>query len=141
MVKILIITHGSLGVSLLETAELIVGKLDNVYAMQRLQSESLSYVQEGVFKKLREIIDEDGVLIMTDLFGGTPCNAALSVCKAFNVEVLSGVSLPMLIAAAFACKTNKSLADIAQKALAEGQKSALDAKKVFFSKLKSSKEV
>jgi mannose/fructose/sorbose-specific phosphotransferase system IIA component len=136
MVKILIITHGNLGKCLLETAELIAGKLENVHVLQKLQNESLVSTQAKVADILTKISTQDGVVILTDLLGGTPCNAAVPACRTFNVEVLTGVNLPMLLSAAFASRTSRNAAEIAQKASEEAQKSIINAKKLFINKLK-----
>lgn len=138
MIKILIISHCGLTDELIRTAEVIAGKHDNLYSVKKdISDDNLVSLQERIASVLEEITDkEKGTLILTDILGGTPCNAALPMCRRFNVEVLTGVNLPMIISALFASKTAANAQDLADKVLSDGQKSIVNAKQLLLSKLK-----
>ncbi len=138
MIKILIISHCGLTDELIRTAEVIAGKHDNLYSVKKdISDDNLVSLQERIASVLEEITDkEKGTLILTDILGGTPCNAALPMCRRFNVEVLTGVNLPMIISALFASKTAANAQELADKVLSDGQKSIVNAKQLLLSKLK-----
>jgi len=138
MIKILIVSHCGLTDELIRTAEAIAGRHDNLYSIKKdISDDNLVSLQERIANILEEIEDkEKGTLILTDMLGGTPCNAALPMCKRFNIEVLTGVNLPMIISALFASKTVLNAKELADKVLADGQKSIVNAKQLLFSRLK-----
>jgi PTS system mannose-specific IIA component len=117
MIKILIVSHCGLTDELIRTAEVIAGHQDNLYSVKKdISDDNLVSLQERIAGVLNEINDrEKGTLILTDMLGGTPCNAALPMCKRFNVEVLTGVNLPMIISALFAGKTALNAKELADK--------------------------
>lgn len=100
MIGILIITHGQLGKELVETASAIGLKsqeqLDSVSVEPTAAPGLLREIVQGAIQKLDT---GKGVLILTDLFGGTPTNVSLSFLEHGEVEVVTGVNLPMLIRA------------------------------------------
>ena len=99
MTGILIITHARLGQELIGAAEFILGSLEKVEHLAveaNLNPESLS---QKIKKSLARLSTGRGVLILTDMFGGTPNNIALSFLSEGEVEVVTGVNLPMLIKA------------------------------------------
>ena len=122
MIKIVIATHGKLAQELVNSAELISGKQSNLYTIKESDNDSLVQMQERISNLLKNIDDEDGTLILTDMFGGTPCNASVSICGSFNTEILSGVNLPMVLSAISLSKN------------AKGQKSIINVKKILFKK-------
>lgn len=136
MIKIVIIAHGELARELLNSSETIAGKQSNVFALNRELQDSLAQMQLKIDALLKDISDENGTLILTDMIGGTPCNASVPMCRAFNTEVLAGVNLPMVLSAIFASKTSKNVAEVADKVLADGQKSIINVKKMLVSRMK-----
>ncbi len=136
MIKIVIATHGDLAQELVNAAELIAGKQSNIYAVKRCANDSLAQMQERIDSLLKSINDDDGVLILTDMVGGTPCNASAPMCRAFNTEVVAGVNLPMVLSAIFASKTAGNAAELADKVLADGQKSIVNVKRLLLSRMK-----
>ncbi len=97
MVGILIVTHGELANELLRTAQEIVGKLPRVEAVSIHAAEQIEKARKKIETLLQRVNDGSGVLIFTDLFGGTPSNLVLSYLEAGKVEVVTGVNLPMLM--------------------------------------------
>jgi len=118
MIGLLIVTHCDLGKELLKAAEFIVGHVeaaDTVSIYQTLESEE---ILKSVQEKISSLNKGKGVIILTDMFGGTPSNISLSFLQDDMVEVLTGVNLPMVIAIVqnrSDMKLNK-LAEKAQKA-------------------------
>ena len=137
MINILVVSHCGLTVELIKTAEVIAGKQENLYFVQKtIDDENLFSLQEKVADMLKKINTDKGTLILTDMLGGTPCNASLPACKDFTVEILTGVNLPMLLSAIFASKISPTVKDLANKVLEDGKKSMVNAKELFLARLK-----
>lgn len=134
MLKVLVITHGKIGQELISTAELITGKQDSVEAIELSSNESLAVLSARIEEKLKTSNQSEGVLILTDMLGGTPCNASLPFSKKYNIEIISGVNLYMLISV-FLNRDKIGINELTQKIIAEGKKSIEDVKKIFLKKI------
>jgi len=104
MINILVLTHGNFAKEILKSAELIVGEQSNVQAICLNEGADIDEYRENVAKTIGELGAGDGVLILTDLYGGTPSNSVtLSMnsehTKDANFECLAGFSFPMLLEA------------------------------------------
>jgi PTS system mannose-specific IIA component len=97
MVGVLIITHGNLGYELIRSAELIKGRMDGVLAISVDPTKGVEELKKEISSSIKKVNKGKGVLILTDLFGGTPSNLSLSFLKEGKLEVISGVNLPMLL--------------------------------------------
>ena len=97
MVGILIVTHRQLAEALLSASDLIMGRLEKLVAVSLDPSAMPDELRQQIAEGLAKLNGTDGVLILTDMFGGTPSNLSLSFLKEGQVEVISGVNLPMLI--------------------------------------------
>ncbi|MEN6467286.1 MAG: PTS sugar transporter subunit IIA [Syntrophaceae bacterium] len=97
MVGVLVITHGDLGQELIKAAELIKGKYDGVLPVSVDSNKGVEDIKKEITTAIKKVDKGEGVLILTDLFGGTPSNIALSFLKEGKVEVVTGVNLPMLL--------------------------------------------
>ncbi len=97
MVGVLILTHGDLARELLASAHKIAGKLENFEALPLSWSDGIELAHEKVEAALERLDRQRGVLILTDIFGGTPSNVAMAFRDPGRVEVLSGVNLPMIV--------------------------------------------
>jgi len=97
MVGILIVTHRQLAEALMSASDLILGRLEKVIAVSLDPSATPADARQQIAEGLAKLNGTDGVLILTDMFGGTPSNLSLSFLKEGQVEVISGVNLPMLI--------------------------------------------
>lgn len=117
MTGILVITHAKLGRELVNAAEFILGKIENLETMSVEGTPDPEHLKRGVATCLERLNQGQGVLILTDMFGGTPNNISLAFLKPGQVEVVTGVNLPMLIKAATARKKN----DIAKLGKVVGQ--------------------
>jgi len=96
MIGLLVVTHAGVASELLAAAEMIVGKLEKAEAVGIAPEASASAVMTAI-KEAVVRVGEDGAIIMTDMFGGTPSNMSISFLQEGKVEVLTGVNLPMLI--------------------------------------------
>jgi PTS system mannose-specific IIA component len=94
---LLVVTHGGLAEELVRAATRIVGELDGLEAVSIDWNDDADLAGRRVREGLRRVERGRGVLILTDMFGGTPTNLALSLVEPGKVESVSGVNLPMLI--------------------------------------------
>jgi PTS system mannose-specific IIA component len=97
MIGVVVVTHGQLARELLNAAETIVGDLPQFTAVSIGWHEDTQDAREEIAQAVARVQQGDGVLILTDMFGGTPANLAMSFLTDGSVEVLTGVNLPMLI--------------------------------------------
>ncbi len=97
MIGTLITTHGNLGYELIKSAELIKGPLEDIMYICIDQTSNVEDVKKEINNAIKKLDKGKGVLILTDLFGGTPSNISLSFIKEEKVEVLTGVNLPMML--------------------------------------------
>ncbi len=100
MIGILVLTHGELGTQLIETARLIgLNSDERLTSISLDPSDSPEILRDRVSEAIKKSNGGEGVLIMTDLFGGTPTNLSLSFLEEGKVEVVTGLNLPMIIKA------------------------------------------
>ena len=100
MIGIVIVTHRQLGDSLIDAAQFIVGfKPESMASISVDLNENVDVLREKIVKGIKAVSSEEGVLILTDMFGGTPSNLSYSFLEEGRIEVLSGVNLPVLIKA------------------------------------------
>ncbi|MCX5830580.1 MAG: PTS fructose transporter subunit IIA [Deltaproteobacteria bacterium] len=97
MIGVLITAHGNLGGELLKAVELIKGNIKGVLQLSMDQTKGVEELKKEIGSAIKKLDQGQGVLILTDLFGGTPSNIALSFLKPGKVEVVTGVNLPMLL--------------------------------------------
>jgi len=97
MIGGLIVTHGRLAIELLNAAEMIVGEIHDITAVSIGWHDDVGMATAMIEKALERVKRPDGVLILTDMFGGTPTNIASTFLGQDKVEVVTGVNLPMLI--------------------------------------------
>ncbi len=125
MVKIILITHGSLGMALIETASAICCCCDTKKVLSFTVSGKVNL--EDIESKIKNSFDKDGTLILVDSFGGTSSNIALKCSvNQNNVAVICGVNLSMLLSA-LNNQTKMNLKELATKVLVDGKKAILDA--------------
>src|SRR3989304_1890163 len=97
MVGIVIVTHGRLAQELVETTRIIVGKnVEHVIPISVGWNDDMADIQKTIAAAIAKVDHGDGVLVLTDMFGGTPSNISLSFMSE-KVEIITGVNLPMLI--------------------------------------------
>ena len=124
MIGIVVVTHAGIADELVRAAELILGPLEAIAAVSISREMSVGTAKENLQNALR-LVDKsnDGVMILTDLFGGTPTNISAEFLQEGAVEILTGVNLPMLVKAVGARLTHNLdelavlLKDYAQNAI------------------------
>lgn len=123
MIGIVIVTHSRLGDALIEAAEFINGsRVENVVSVSIDISQNPESLRDKIAAAIRKVKRDQGVLILTDMFGGTPSNLSYSFLEEGKVEVISGVNLPILIRAVEA-RRDKALPDLAATLETFGKKS------------------
>jgi PTS system mannose-specific IIA component len=123
MIGIVIVTHSQLGDALIEAAEFIIGKRPEALVSVSIDlNESAEVLRGKIATGIKKVKSKDGVLILTDMFGGTPSNLSYSFLEEGQIEVISGVNLPILIQAANT-RTKVELTKLAVKLEAFGKKS------------------
>ncbi len=97
MIGLVLVTHGRLAEEFLSTLEHIVGPQKNVAVVCIGPDDDMEERRQEIIDKVKATEDGDGVVLLTDMFGGTPSNLAISVLEQGKVEVIAGINLPMLI--------------------------------------------
>lgn len=123
MIGIVIVTHGQLGNALIDAAEFVLGsRPDNLVSVSIDLTKNADKLRESISKVIESVNDKMGILILTDMFGGTPSNLSYSFLEEGKVEVISGINLPVLIKAINARK-DMELSELAIHLEAFGKKS------------------
>ncbi len=134
MIGLVLVTHGRLADEFLAAIEHVVGPQENIATVCIGPDDDMEQRREDILKSISAAEQGSGVILLTDMFGGTPSNLAISVIDKANVEVIAGVNLPMLIklasvrkteplakAAASAQKAGRKYINIASQLLNQGQ--------------------
>lgn len=115
MIGLVVATHGTLGESLLATAALIVGPAARTCAVSLSQEQSAEELHDLLARAIDTVDhDGDGVLVMADMFGGTPANVGMTLLASDRVDLLTGVNLPMLLKF-FTYRDSYPLAELAER--------------------------
>ena len=133
MIGLLIISHCELGKELLNAAELIFGRLEAAKAIAITQTTESEELLKMIAGEIKALDSGQGVLLLTDMFGGTPSNLSFSFLKEEMVEVLTGVNLPMVVEAA-QNRERLSLNELGEKAQEAGTRGITLAGKLLKSK-------
>lgn len=115
-----IVTHGYLANELLAAAEMIVGPVSHITSVSIGWHDDVDAARNEIERAIARVSEERGVLIMTDMFGGTPTNIASMFLADGQIEVVTGVNLPMVIKLASQTQ-NESLAEVAIRVRTEGR--------------------
>jgi PTS system mannose-specific IIA component len=111
VIGVVVVTHGQLATELLNAAEMIVGDLPRFAAVSIGWHDDVGDAREDIAQAIERVRgDGGGVLLLTDMFGGTPSNLAMTFIEANQIEVITGVNLPMLIKLAGQAKSADLLA-------------------------------
>jgi PTS system mannose-specific IIA component len=97
MIGVVVITHGQLAIELLNATEMIVGDLPQFTAVSIGWHDDVNDAREEIEQAIERVRGTDGVLLLTDMFGGTPTNLGLTFLEKDRIEVITGVNLPILI--------------------------------------------
>ena len=121
MVGILVATHGRLAEELVNAAQMIVGKTENIATISIGWNDNVAEARQKISEGIKKVDTGRGVIILTDMFGGTPTNISLPFLKENKVEVVTGVNLPMLIKLLSLQKEGMELIEIARKVQERGK--------------------
>jgi PTS system mannose-specific IIA component len=97
MIGVIVVTHGQLATELVNAAEAIVGDLPGFAAVSIGWHDDVEQARAEIGEAIARLAADQGVIVLTDMFGGTPSNLAMSLLEDGRVEVITGVNLPMLI--------------------------------------------
>ena len=124
MIGIVIVTHSQLGDALIGAAEFIIGSRPEAMEPVSIDlSENADKLRSKIARGIKKVEGQEGILILTDMFGGTPSNLSYSFLEEGHIEVLSGVNLPILIQAASLRDKNMKLDELAAQLEVFGKKS------------------
>ena len=107
MIGLVLVTHGRLAAEFIAALEHVVGPQQKVTAVCIGAEDDMEQRRRDILDSVARVDEGDGVVLLTDMFGGTPSNLAISVLDRANVEVIAGVNLPMLIKLASVRSTSK----------------------------------
>ncbi|MEM9084324.1 MAG: PTS sugar transporter subunit IIA [Pseudomonadota bacterium] len=105
MIGLILVTHGRLADQFVEAMEHVVGEQSSIVTVCIGPNDDMEQRRSEIADAIAKVDAGEGVIILTDLFGGTPSNLAISLLEAGRVEVIAGINLPMLIRLAGARKT------------------------------------
>jgi len=120
VIGVVVITHGQLATELVNSAEMIVGDLPHFTAVSIGWHDDVTDAREDIAQAIERVRGDGGVLLLTDMFGGTPSNLGMTFLQKDNVEVITGVNLPMLIKLAGKTRSSNLLA-VAQEMREHGR--------------------
>ena len=121
MIGGIIVSHGKLGEELLNALTIILGEAPNIEAISIGWYDDVEESRKKINQSLKRVDQKNGVVIFTDMFGGTPSNLSFSFLKADQVEIITGINLPMLIKFV-SLQRNNDLRDVARKVVEQGKK-------------------
>jgi PTS system mannose-specific IIA component len=122
MIGALVVSHGQLAQELLAAAEMIVGEISHIQAVSIGWHDDVNEARSEIERRIAEIASSAGVLILTDMFGGTPSNIAFSFHEPGKVDVVTGANLPMIIKIA-SQKDGDTLESLARSVCEQGRSS------------------
>ncbi len=121
MIGMVLVTHGRLAAEFIAALEHVVGPQRNVAAVCIGPEDDMELRRAEILDSVARVEEGDGVVVLTDMFGGTPSNLAISIIDKAKIEVIAGMNLPMLIKLASVRNTEK-LADAVTAAREAGRK-------------------
>lgn len=121
MIGLVLVTHGRLAEEFVAATEHVVGRQSNTRAVCIGADDDMESRRKDILSAISAVNDGSGVILLTDMFGGTPSNLAISVMDKAKVEVIAGMNLPMLIKLA-SIRGHESLSDAVVLAQEAGRK-------------------
>ena len=121
MIGMVLVTHGRLAAEFIAALEHVVGAQSNVAAVCIGADDDMEQRRQDILASVADVDNGDGVVVLTDMFGGTPSNLAISIMKEARVEVIAGVNLPLLIKLA-GLRDGHSIDDAVTQAQESGRK-------------------
>lgn len=125
MVGVLVVTHGVFGRELINALSLITGHYDKCEALTLEKDDDVTELGDKVQQKISELDDGDGVIVLVDLLGGSPFNVSVRCLQRDNVELVTGVNLPMLLQT-LESRDSVSLKELKAEAIRTGMEGMID---------------
>ena len=94
---LVLVTHGNLALEFISAMQHVVGKQEQVEAVCIGPEDDMEIRRAEILEKVEQVNNGDGAIVLTDMFGGTPSNLAISIMEKAKVEIIAGINLPMLI--------------------------------------------
>ena len=121
MIGLVLVTHGKLAEEFISAMQHVVGPQDQVRAVCIGPEDDMEMRRTEILNKVGEVDNGSGAIVLTDMFGGTPSNLAISIMDKAKVEIIAGINLPMLIKLA-SLRKDKSLKEAVEGAQEAGKK-------------------
>ena len=129
MIGVVLVTHGNLATELVKVMEHVVGPQDQLTTITIDPDDDMEKRREDILNSVRFVDKGLGVIILTDMFGGTPSNLAISIMEQAEIDIIAGVNLPMLIKLA-SVRSTETISDAVAQAREAGQKYIMVASQV-----------
>ena len=120
MIGIVLVTHGRLAFEMLDVTQHVVGPQQGIACVGINPDDDMELKRHEILEKTAEVDTGDGVIVITDMFGGTPSNLAISIMEERNIEVISGMNIPLLVK--LVRERNETIADAVVDAQEAGRK-------------------
>ncbi|HEX8369879.1 MAG TPA: PTS sugar transporter subunit IIA [Pyrinomonadaceae bacterium] len=118
-----IVSHGQLANELLSAAETVVGELSYIAAVSIGWHDDVETAKDEIARAIKKVSNGKGVLLLTDMFGGTPTNISAMFINEGEIEIVTGVNLPMVIKLASQNRDDATLQEMAKEVEAQGKQS------------------
>ena len=128
-IGVVLVTHGNLGTELVKVMEHVVGPQTQLTTITIGPDDDMEKRREDILSSVQLVDKGLGVIILTDMFGGTPSNLAISIMEQANIDIIAGVNLPMLIKLA-SVRSTETISDAVTQAREAGQKYIMVASQV-----------
>ena len=129
MIGVVLVTHGNLATELVKVMEHVVGPQDQLTTITIDPNDDMEKRREDILNSVQFVDKGLGVIILTDMFGGTPSNLAISIMEQAKIDIIAGVNLPMLIKLA-SVRSTETISDAVAQAREAGQKYIMVASQV-----------
>ncbi len=130
MVGVLVVSHGGLAKALISSLQFLMGKQEKIRAVSIWPTDGEKEIKDSIQKKIAEVNDGDGVVILTDVLGGTATNLSLPFLENEQVELVTGVNMPMLLTLS-SYRKGRSLREIGKLVKKSGRRSIILAKQLY----------
>lgn len=129
MVGILVVTHGNFSEAIIGSMELVFGHQEKLEALTLNYGDDIKELLAKIKERSRELDDGDGVMVLVDLLGGSPCNVTASCLKEEHIQCVTGLNLPMLITV-LEERERVALGDLPKAAMESGKNGIVDLKQL-----------
>ena len=129
MIGVVLVTHGNLATELVKVMEHVVGPQDQLTTITIDPDDDMEKRREDILNSVQFVDKGLGVIILTDMFGGTPSNLAISIMEQAKIDIIAGVNLPMLIKLA-SVRSTETISDAVAQAREAGRKYIMVASQV-----------